>query len=134
MPWNNNREPDGVERAVSGFCYLSFGLVGLLYIILNGKGSKNDFFRFHFLQAIVMGIAATLLQWTAQSFELIFMGILGLFGGAEAAHSIIGVIGEIIGILSKIGFLVVLYGMLWAFLGKYAEIPVVSKLVRQQMR
>jgi hypothetical protein len=27
-----------------------------------------------------------------------------------------------------------LYGLIWAFLGKYAEIPFLSNLVRQQIR
>jgi uncharacterized membrane protein len=136
MPWMNNRGPDGIERAVSGFCYLSFGLIGLLYIILNGKGSKSEFFRFHFIQAIILGLAATLLSWTAQSFTMILTGVMGLFGsaGQGAAPAVSEVIGGTMGILSKIGFLVLLYGMLWAFLGKIAEIPFLSKLVRQQMR
>ena len=136
MPFMNARGPDGVERAISGFCYLSFGLVGLLYIILNGKGARDDFFRFHFLQAIVIGILATLFSWTANSFSLIFQGIMGLFGsgGIEASNAVFGVLSLTLGILSKIGFVVLLYGMVWAFMGKYAEIPFLSRLVRQQMR
>ena len=136
MPWMNNREPDAIERLVSGLCYLSFGLVGLLYIILNGKGSRSDFFRFHFIQGIVLGIAATLLSWTARSISFILSGVLGLFGtgGAQAGEVIVYGIAKGVSLLSMAGFLIILYGMIMAFLGKYAEIYAVSRLVRQQMR
>ncbi len=66
MPsWNNQRGPDMVERVISGLCYLSFGLIGLLYIIVSGKSANSEFFRFHFMQAIVLGILGVLLGWTA---------------------------------------------------------------------
>ena len=136
MPsWNNQRGPDLVEKVISGLCYLSFGLIGLLYIIVSGKSANSDFFRFHFMQAIVLGILGVLLGWTAQSMTSILGGIFGLFGPAGgSAWSYVGPgIGLVAGIVEKLGLGLFLYGSIFAFLGKYAEIPFLSKMVRQRM-
>ena len=50
------------------------------------------------------------------------------------ADQIISVIGLVIEYTMKGGLLLCLYGMIWAFMGKYAEIPVISPLVRQNLR
>jgi uncharacterized membrane protein len=136
MPWNNQRTPDVVEKIISGLCYLSFGLIGLLYIILNGKSSNSGFFRFHFLQAILLGILGVLLNWTSSAIVGVVAGILGLFGSSVATvdHTVMMVIGTGIDMIAKAGILLNLYGAVWAFLGKYAEIPFLSDLVRQQSR
>ena len=49
MPWINQKNPQMVERAVAGLCYLSGGLIGLLYIVISRSKSQSMFFRFHFL-------------------------------------------------------------------------------------
>jgi len=136
MPWINPRSPEPVERIISALCYLSFGLIGLLYIIVNGKSSRDPFFRFHFMQAIVLGIIGVLLSWTANSVAYILSGILGLFGAAGASGNLalFPVIGSVMDVLSKVGILLNLYALIWALLGKYAEIPFLSNLVRQQIR
>jgi uncharacterized membrane protein len=121
---------------VAGLCYLSFGLIGLLYIIVNGKGANESFLRFHFLQSIVLGIFNVLLSWTGSSMYSILQGIFGLFGGdgAVISASVLPSVITIFGLVSKVMILLGLYGMLWAFLGKFAEIPFLSDLVRQQLR
>jgi uncharacterized membrane protein len=136
MPWINPRGPDAVEKIISGLCYLSFGLIGLLYIIFSGKSSNSGFFRFHFMQAIILGILGVLLNWTSSAFYSIVHGIFGLFGNGLASvdATVMTAIGTIIDILAKVGILLNLYGMIWAFLGKYAEIPLLSNMVRQQFR
>jgi uncharacterized membrane protein len=136
MPWLNTKPPEAVEKGISGLCYLSFGLIGLLYIILSGKSSQSPFFRFHFLQAILLGILGVLLNWTAFAFAQILLGIFGMFGDAGATPSQFLAVG--LGYLNRgvscIGILLLVYGCIMALLGKYAELPIISKLVRQQMR
>jgi len=136
MPWNNPRTPDVVEKIISGLCYLSFGLIGLLYLIVNGKSSNSGFFRFHFMQSILLGILGVLLNWTSGFFVSSIAGILSLFGSSLASvqPSVMMVIGTTVDTIAKVGILLNLYGAVWAFLGKYAEIPVLSDLVRQQSR
>jgi uncharacterized membrane protein len=136
MPWINQRQPDVQEKAISGVCYLTVGLIGLLYIILSGKSANSPFFRFHFLQSILLGVLGCLLNWTAGAFVSILGGMLGMFGEAASGPSsaILNGIAFLIHNIYLAGILLLGYGAIWAFLGKYAEIPFVSNLVRQQIR
>lgn len=136
MPWINQRQPDVQEKAISGVCYLTVGLIGLLYIILSGKSANSPFFRFHFLQSILLGVLGCLLNWTAGAFVSILGGMLGMFGEAASGPSsvILNGITFLIHNIYLAGILLLGYGAIWAFLGKYAEIPFVSNLVRQQIR
>ena len=112
------------------------GLIGLLYIILSGKSANSPFFRFHFLQSILLGVLGCLLNWTAGAFVSILGGMLGMFGEAASGPSsvILNGITFLIHNIYLAGILLLGYGAIWAFLGKYAEIPFVSNLVRQQIR
>jgi uncharacterized membrane protein len=136
MPWINPREPEVVEKVIAGLCYLSVGLIGLLYIILGGKSSRSPFFRFHFLQSILLGILGYLLSWTAGAFAAILGGILGLLGEAANGPSywLQTGISFLFHNVYIAGVLLLAYGAILAFLGKYAEIPFVSNIVRQQIR
>jgi len=115
---------------------MTVGLIGLLYIVLNGKSASSSFFRFHFLQAILLGVLGCLLNWTAGAFMSILGGMLGMFGDATGGPSywIMTSISFLIHNISIAGILLLGYGAVLAFLGKYAEIPFVSNLVRQQIR
>lgn len=127
-------KPELIERLLAGLCYLTMGLIGLLYIIFQGKHSNSNFFRFHFLQSIILGIVAILLQWTVGIFANLFGGIVGLIPGAGGGTEIVGMIVGVISMVLKGASLILVYGMVFAFLGKYAEIPYFSRLVRQQLR
>jgi uncharacterized membrane protein len=136
MPWiNQSSQPSTTERVIGGLCYLTFGLLGLLYIIISGRSSQSPFFRFHFLQSIVLGIIGLLLSWTAQVFMSLMGGLLSMLAGAigPAAMQIAFGLNIAFDAITKACFLLLIYGMLFAFLGKYAEIPFISNLVRRQM-
>ena len=135
-PRFNLSKPELVEKIVSALCYLSMGLVGLLYIIISGRSSHSPFFRFNFLQSIILGIVCYLLSWTEQAVISILSGIFNLAGGSlsNTLPTIMSGITLTIDLISKVGYLLILYGFVWALLGKYAEIPFVSKIVRQQLR
>ena len=87
----------------------------------------------HFLQSIVLGIISLLLSWSANVLVMFLTSIAGLAGG-DFATQIGGWVEFAVGIVSKAGLLLIVYGTIWAFLGKYAEIPFISNIVRQQMR
>lgn len=136
MPWINHTEPTKWERIIAGFCYLTFGLVGLLYIILSGRSGQSSFFRFHFLQSIILGIIGLLLSWCSGIFVTIISAVLGMIDGLAPG---IGTqlaywLSQTIVIIVRAAYLLLVYGLIWAFLGKYAEIPFISDLVRRQMR
>ncbi len=134
MPWINHKNPQMVERAVAGLCYLSGGLIGLLYIVISRSKSQSMFFRFHFLQAMILVALGFLLSLTLSITNNILGGMASLMQLGEQANSILNVVGIGVEWIMRGGILLVLYGMVMAFLGKYAEIPVVSPLVRQNMR
>ena len=76
-----------------------------------------------------MGI---LINMTASIFVNIVGGILQLIPGG--GDQIVGWMPTAIGWVVQIGYVLLLYGLVFSLMGKEAEIPVVSKIVRQQMR
>jgi uncharacterized membrane protein len=132
-PRFNQRQPETKERIVSSLCYLSMGFIGLLYIIFSGRNSQSPFFRFNFLQSIILGIFSCLLSWTEQAVFSILNGIFGLAGSNVLPMLMSGIV-LIAGLIAKFAYLLMLYGFIWAILGKQAEIPFLSNIVRQQMR
>lgn len=133
MPWVNQTSPTAAERVVGGLCYFTFGLAGLLYIIISGKSGQSSFFRFHFLQSIVLSIIGMLLSWCSN----VFISLLGsLFGmlGPELGNQAVGWLALAVTLIVRASFLLLIYGMVWCFMGKYAEIPFISEIVRRQMR
>jgi uncharacterized membrane protein len=134
MPWINQKNPQMVERAVAGLCYLSGGLIGLLYIVISRSKSQSMFFRFHFLQSMILVALGFLLSLTLSITNNILGGMASLMQIGEQANTILNIVGIGVEWIMRGGILLVLYGMVMAFLGKYAEIPVVSPLVRQNMR
>ena len=135
MPWNQDK-PSVTERVVAGLCYLTFGLVGLLYIVISGRRGRSDFFQFNFLQSILLSIFGLLLGWASGIFSQLILGIFGLADGITSGISsqLAMWISAAVVIIVRAAYLLVLYATIWAFLGKYAEIPFVSNIVRQQMR
>lgn len=123
---------DGFERIMAGLNYLTLGLSGLIYTIIQGRYARTTFFRFHFLQAILLGIFGLLINMTSSIFVNVVGGLLGLIpGGGE---QLIMWLPTAIGWIVQIGSLLLLYGLVLALMGKEAEIPIVSKIVRQQLR
>lgn len=140
MPWTNLNQPTTLEKVVASLCYLTFGLAGLLYIILGGRRDQSDFFRFHFLQSILLGIIGLILGWTSGIFVTLITGILATLANFIPAISqeLVAQVGAGVGLglgyITNAGLLLLLYGMIFAIMGRYAEIPLISNITRQQMR
>jgi uncharacterized membrane protein len=129
----NPKNPVFVERAIAGLCYVSGGLIGLLYIVISRSKSQSMFFRFHFLQSMILIALGFLINFTLNITQNILGGMAGLMQ-LDQVNVVLNVIAIGVGFIMKGGILIVLYGMIMAFLGKFAEIPVISPLVRQNMR
>jgi uncharacterized membrane protein len=134
MPWIKSNQPVIVERTVAGICYLTVGLAGLLYIIVTGNKTQSLFFRFHFLQSIMLGIFLFLFQMAYGALSQILGGILGLIPGLHGGAVLMEPIAVLMQGVNILILVLCAYGAIFAFLGKQAEIPGVSRLVRQQMR
>lgn len=138
MPWrvqNLSQKPSAVERMVGGACYLTGGIAGILYIII-ARPTQSQFFRFHFLQAIILSIIFLLLSWSQQILMMFIAGIVQFLTTTNPAkgEEIFSGITMGLGGLAMLLSLVPVYGMIGAFLGKMPEIPLISNVVRAQMR
>ena len=136
---SKQKKPEILERIVAAACYLSCGLIGLIYILFSGKDSNSSFFRFHFLQSIFIGIFTYLISWAEAIIKDILLGISGLILGIFApAASLITLIdsgiGLVIFLIIKLAYLLIVYCFIFALLGKYAEIPGLSGLIYKQLR
>ena len=126
--------PSTVERIVAGFCYLSFGMIGLLYLLLTGQSNRQTpFLQFNFLQSILLGFLGFLFKFAGSTVANILGGAVGLFS-QSAAGVVVMPIALLEQVLTVAYLILVMYGTIWAFLGKQPEVPLISKLVRQQMR
>ena len=127
---------DTMMKVMSAASYLTYGIAGLIYVIANGRYSKNMFFRFHFVQAILLSIFNTFIAWTGSALGNTLGGILGLFGPAAAGAS--GIFGAgLVFTMQAVQFvylIAVIAGVVQSLRGKYLERPGVSKLVRQNTR
>ena len=135
MPWLNDKGASKLERVIAGFCYLTFGLIGLLFIIISGQRGQSSFFRFHFLQSIVLGIIFMLIQWCSGILVQLLLALMNMIAplvGGSAATISVYLFGAV-DIFFKAYLLLFVYGMIWAFMGKLAEIPLISDIIRRQM-
>jgi uncharacterized membrane protein len=125
--------PTAVERVIAGLCYVTFGMVGLIYLLVTGKQKQSFFMQFNFLQSILLGLLGLVLSYSVSAIANLLGGTVGLVnqGAAGLVMSPFALLGAGIQALS---FILMLYGAIWAFIGKEAEIPFISKLVRHQMR
>jgi uncharacterized membrane protein len=137
MPWRSQQDsPTALERVVAVLCYLTMGLAGIVYIILSRSSSQSNFFRFHFLQSIILGILAILLNWAAGAAGFMVLPLFNLLDGVMpgTGGQIANGVGFLLANIMVAFSLLPIYGLIFAALGKFAEIPFISNVVRQQMR
>lgn len=138
MSWNKDNPPTILEKLMSAACYLPMGFfIGVMYILFKGPGCDDRFFRFNFFQSIIVQILITILQMGSESvtgiFAAIIRGVGGAFGGG-GVEAVIQAIFMTVHIFVTAFAMLLLYGLIWAILGKYAEIPFISNVVRQNLR
>lgn len=135
--WNRDLQPDFLEKLISAACYLPMGFfIGVGYILFNGKGANNRFFRFNFFQSVILQISITVINMLSQSVVGIFMALMKpilAVMGVDALMITEAVMMTVNYFVQAITLLLV-YGLIWAILGKYAEIPFISNVARQNLR
>lgn len=129
---HKSNNSDVKERVVAGFSYLSLGIIGLIYYLLSGHNNHSMFFRFHFYQSILAGLVIILLGWAISGLTNVIGGLLSLVPGAPLES--VSMVAGVLYLIQRLLFIVLLYGAIFAFLGKLCEIPGISKLVRMQLR
>lgn len=141
MPWRQSDKPSGMERLISALCYLTGGIAGIIYIIISRSNYQAPFFRFHFLQSIVLVLLAMLMNWASGAMSLILQplvpwiaDLLSTVLPAQVVGNLLVAFAMLFAAVLQAFSLLSVYGLIWAALGKYAEIPFISNVVRQQMR
>jgi uncharacterized membrane protein len=130
MPWRSNSQPTTAERVVGGLSYLTMGFAALLYILLSKNGNQSQFFRFHMYQSVFLCIVSILAGWAAGPLLNIVLQLVSLVS-QPAALGMASVIGVVAQVIQGAFMLLLLYGAIFAFLGKFAEVPYVSNLIRR---
>jgi uncharacterized membrane protein len=130
MPWRSNSQPTTAERVVGGLSYLTMGFAALLYILLSKNGNQSQFFRFHMYQSVFLCIVSILAGWAAGPLLNIVLQLVSLVS-QPAALGMASVIGVVAQVIQGAFMLLLLYGAIFAFLGKFAEVPYVSDLIRR---
>jgi hypothetical protein len=104
-------------------------------LFTQGRGTSS-FFRFHFYQSILAGLFMVLINWTVGAFMQIVGGLLSMIPGISPTA--MGMFETVFSLLAKGAMaailLVLAYGAIFAFMGKLADIPGISKIARMQMR
>ncbi len=135
MAWIRNDQPEVLEKIVSAAtylpCWIGFG-IGILFILFNGKGANNRFFRFNFYQGALLGLLGSVIVMGMQYLVGLLEGLLGMAGLslAEAGQAA----GYVIWSFMIAFQLLSLYGLVFALMGKFAEIPFISDVIRQNIR
>jgi uncharacterized membrane protein len=107
-------EPSSNERLLAALCYPLFPLVSL-FILLVEEHKNKAFERYHAIQALGAGVVVWVLF-------VILSGILGV--------TVVGLVCVPVLWIALIG--VFLYWAYQAYQGKYFEVPVVTKFMRDQ--
>ena len=135
MAWIRNDEPEVLEKGVSAAtylpCWIGFG-IGILFILFNGKGCNNRFFRFNFYQGALLGLLGSVIIMAMGYLVGLMEGLLAMAGlsMAEAGQAA----GYVIWSFMVAFQLLALYGLVFSLLGRFAEIPFISDVIRQNIR
>lgn len=111
-------------------------LIGIVYILAKGPGCDRSFFRFHFYQSIFLSVLLFLITALGSGMSGVIIGTLRLFEGLVGAGSVEFLSSNLQFVsyaLMSPFVLLVPYGFIWALLGRYANIPWVSRVIRSNM-
>ncbi len=135
MAWIRNEQPEVLEKVISAAtylpCWVGFG-IGILFILFEGKGSRNAFFRFHFYQGALIGLLSTVIVMSMGYLVGLLDALLAMVGldAGQASQAA----GQVIWSFVIAFQLLDLYGLVYALMGKFAEIPFISDVIRQNIR
>lgn len=134
---SHGQGPDIVEKALSAVCYLPMGFfIGIAYILLRGKHSESYYFRFNFYQGTLTQFCIAVLNMGSGLVLNTLDSLLNLFAAlsptvVSTLHTGLFWFAQLI--LAAVSLFLV-YGIIWSFRGKYAEIPYISNAIRHNFR
>ena len=133
MPWQSHSAPTMIERVIAGLSYMTAGIAGIIYLLVTRNSAQSQLFRFHAYQSILLVLILMLIRW-GSSFLMHMLGPLFALAGPETGVMLFNGTAFAFDIFEKAYYLLLVYGAIMAFLGKTAEVPFISNVVRQNMR
>ncbi len=128
--------PERLAAAATYIPYMPGFIIGVIYILAKGPNCDRPFFRFHFYQSIFLSVLMFLLQAIGSGMAGVVSGTIRLCEGLIGAGAVSFLVTnlEMVTLVLMAPFiLLVPYGMIWALLGRYADIPWVSNVIRSNM-
>jgi uncharacterized membrane protein len=132
MPWRSQNNPTTLETVCGALSYVTFGISGLLYLLLSKTSTQSQWFRFNMYQGVFLCMLGALAGWAIGPLAGIIFGVMGAVAPEAAAKGAALTMG-VVGIFSTIYSVLLICGTVMAFLRKSPEIPYISPLVRQNM-
>lgn len=129
--------PDIKEKIGGGVAYLTFGIWGLIWLLLSRRTyfEQKDFVRFHCFQSIFIGI---LYMFIPQGLAILFSLITQFTGFIPGVSLITSTLHVLHGILQSIihygGLVLIIYCVIFSLYGKYTNIPWISQMINRMLR
>lgn len=125
--YNNNSAPYPMEKIISVATYLTWGLVGFVYLLIAffTKLGLRPFLRFHIYQSVFLSLL----------FAVISMLFAPLVFWIPILNKLFNVhfVGSLT-IINLLIFLLLIYLCAGAILGKYSYIPWVSDVIKYHVK
>lgn len=129
--------PDIKEKIGAAIAYLTFGIWGLVWLLISRKTyyDQKDFVRFHCFQSIFIGI---LFMFIPQGLAIFFSLMTQLLAIVPRTGFIINSIHAIHGIFQSIfhygSLVLILYCVIFCLYGRYTNIPWISQMINRMLR
>lgn len=134
---SHGKGPDIVEKALSAVCYLPMGFfIGIAYILLRGRHSESHYFRFNFYQGTLTQFCIMVLNMGSGLILNTLDSLLNLFAALSptVVSNVHNGLFWFTQLIMAAVSLFLIYGIIWSFRGKYAEIPYISNAIRHNFR
>ncbi len=144
--YNNSQQPIQTERILSALSYLTYGLIGIIWLIIAyiRKIQLRQFLNFNIVQSIIISLLISAIYLILNFIEsflslLNYIPYVGTFINSIFQFFIFYIAGFAIirigifsfSLLSLFFLILIMYTGIWPFLGKTPEIPYITNNIRR---
>ena len=133
----STQTPDKKEKIGTVLCYLTFGIWGVIWLLISRIPSyyQKDFIRFHCFQSILIGM---FYMFIPQGISILFSLLSQIVSFIPNTQIIIDGLSNLNYLLQKLiewgGIFLITYCVVFCCLGKFTNIPWISRLVNRMLR
>lgn len=129
--------PDTKEKIGAALAYLTFGIWGLVWLLLSRTPAyfQKDFVRFHCFQSIFIGILYMFIPTGLSIFFSLITQILALIPNTDIFINGFNIIHYSFQQAVYFGGLVlIMYCVIFSIYGKFTNIPFISQMINRMLR